>query len=56
MTIVCDNMDLRQDKRAFEAYMIKSKLNNSKKKKKSILFQPIKVVNTSKRKGKEFDD
>ena len=56
MTIVCDNMDIRTDKRAFEAYMIKSKLNNSKKKKKSILFQPLKVVNTTKRKGKEFDD
>ncbi len=56
MTIVCDNMDIRTDKRAFEAYMIKSKMNNSKKKKKSILFQPLKVVNTTKRKGKEFDD
>ena len=49
-------MDIRTDKRAFEAYMIKSKMNNSKKKKKSILFQPLKVVNTTKRKGKEFDD
>lgn len=50
MTIVCDNMDLRQDKRAFEAYMIKSKMNNSKKKKKSILLQPVKVVKSTKRK------
>lgn len=56
MTIVCDNMDLRHDKRAFEAYMIRSKLNNSKKKKKSILLQPVKVVRTTKRKGKEFDE
>ena len=56
MTIVCDNMDLRHDKRAFEAYMIKSKMNNTKKKKKSILFQPVKVVKTTKRKGKEFDE
>jgi len=49
MTIVCDNMDLRQDKRAFEAYMIKSKMNNTRKKKKSILFQPLKVINTTKK-------
>ena len=52
MTIVCDNMDLRHDKRAFEAYMIKSKMDSKKKKKKSILFQPVKVVKTTKRKGK----
>ena len=56
MTIVCDNMDLRHDKRAFEAYMIKSKMNNTKKKKKNILFQPVKVVKSTKRKGKEFDE
>jgi len=56
MTIVCDNMDIRGDKRAFEAYMIKSKMNNTKKKKRSILLQPVKVVKTTKRRGKDFDE
>ncbi len=53
MTIVCDNMDIRHDKRAFEAYMIKSKLNSTKKKKKNILFQPMKVIKSTKKLPKE---
>lgn len=56
MTIVCDNMDLRHNKRAFEAYMIKAKLNSKKKKKKSYLFQPVKVVTPSKLKDRDFDE
>lgn len=55
MTILCDNMDLRHDKHAFEAYMIKSKLNAHRKKKKNIMFQPVKVVKSTKRKVKEYE-
>ncbi len=52
MTIAYNNMDIKQHKKAFEAYKIKSKLDkNKKKKKKSILFQDTKIITSSKIKG-----
>jgi len=51
MTIAYNNMDLKHNKNAFEAYRIKLQLTKSKKKKKSVLFQPMKVVMPSQMKS-----
>lgn len=47
MTMAYNNMDLKHNKEAFEAYKIKSKLEKNKKKKKSILFQDTKIITPS---------
>lgn len=59
MKIVCDNMDLRNNKQSLEYYTIKSKIKkmNRGKKKKSILFNDVKLVTTSKKKvEKDYSD
>jgi hypothetical protein len=48
MTLAYNNMDMKHNKNAFEAYKIKAKLEKNKKKKKSILFQDTKIIASSK--------
>ena len=56
MTMAYNNMELKHHKQAFEAYKIKSKLDKSKKKKKSILFQDTKIITPSKLRGDSNKD
>jgi uncharacterized cofD-like protein len=48
MKIICDNMDLRNNSKAFEYFIIKSKIKSlnrrNKNKKESILFRDVKIV------------
>jgi len=48
MTLAYNNMDMKHNKDAFEAFKIKAKLDKNKKKKKSILFQDTKIITPSK--------
>ncbi len=48
MTLAYNNMDMKHNKNAFEAYKIKEKLDKNKKKKKSILFQDTRIITSSK--------
>ena len=60
MKIVCDNMDLRNNKQALEYYTIKSKIKkmNKKKRKKSVIFNDVKLVTNGKKnkKGEDYTD
>ena len=51
MTIVYNQLDLKNHEQAFKASRIKSLLDKNKKKKKSILFQDTKVITPSKLRG-----
>ncbi len=53
MTIAYNTMDMKHQKKAFEAYKIKTLLDKNKKKKKSILFQDTKVITPSKMFGND---
>ena len=59
MKIVCDNMDLRNNRQALEYYTIKSQIKkmSGKKGKKSILFNDVKIVRSGKKSKKsEYTD
>ena len=47
MTMAYNNMDLKHNNKAFEAYKIKTLLEKNKKKKKNILFQDTKIITPS---------
>lgn len=56
MKIVCDNMDLTNARQTLEYFTIKSKIKKSKKrKKKSVLFRDVKIVNNIKTKKNDKD-
>lgn len=56
MTLAYNNMDMKHNKNAFEAFKIKTKLEKNKKKKKSILFQDTRIITPSQIKKESSKD
>jgi uncharacterized cofD-like protein len=59
MKIICDNMDLKNNKQAFEYFIIKSKIKSlnkrAKPKKESILFRDVKIVTKKSKKNNSVE-